>query len=134
MRVRPVRSRRDGEHGAAVAEFTLVSVVLVGLFLAILQLGLVVHVRNTLVACAAEGARYAANADRGPADGERRTAELVAESLSPRFAESISSRYVTADGVALVEVQVTTVLPLLGLLGVDRALTVTGHAVDEEGL
>ena len=122
------------ERGAAVVEFTLVSVVLVGLFLAVLQLGLVLHVRNTLVACAAEGARHAANADRDLADGEARTSALMAESLSPRFSGGIASRYVTTGNVQLVEIEVTTTLPLFGLLGVDRGLTVTGHAVEEGSL
>src|SRR4029453_4872725 len=55
------------EAGAAVVEFTLVTVVLVVLFLAILQLALALYVRNTLVAAAAEGAHYARNADRSGA-------------------------------------------------------------------
>ena len=122
------------ERGSAVVEFTLVSVVLVGLFLGVLQVGLVLHVRNTLVACAAEGARYAANADRGLAEGEARTAALIAESLSADSVGEVSSRYVTAAGVQLVEVRVTTTLPLFGWLGVDRGLTVSGHAVEEGGL
>jgi hypothetical protein len=125
---------RAGERGAAVVEFTLVSVVLVGLFLAVLQLGLVLHIRNTLVACAAEGARHAANADRDLADGEARTMALIAESVSPRFGDGIASRYVTAGGVQLVEIEVTTTLPLFGFLGVDRGLTVRGHALEEGSL
>lgn len=126
--------RRSRDGGAAVVEFTLVSVVLIGLFLAILQIGLVLHVRNTLVACAAEGARHAANADRGLADGELRTSALIEESLSTRFGGGVSSRYVTTGGVQLVEIEVTTTLPLFGLLGVDRGITVTGHAVEEGSL
>jgi Flp pilus assembly protein TadG len=122
------------ERGSAVVEFTLVSVVLVGLFLGVLQVGLVLHVRNTLVACAAEGARYAANADRDLADGEARTAALIVESLSADSAGEVSSRYVTTAGVQLVEVRVTTTLPLFGWLGVDRGLTVSGHAVEEGAL
>jgi hypothetical protein len=66
---RPARHRtpclvspaRD-DSGAAV-EFVLVGVLVCALFLGILEIGLALHVRNTLVACAAEGARYAANAD-----------------------------------------------------------------------
>lgn len=126
--------RRGDERGSAVVEFTLVSVVLVGLFLAVVQVGLVLHVRNTLVACAAEGARYAANADRDLPDGEARTAALIAESLSDRHGEAVTSRYVTTGGVQLVEIEVTTTLPLFGLLGVERGLTVTGHAVEESAL
>ncbi len=126
--------RRGDERGSAVVEFTLVSVVLVGLFLAVVQVGLVLHVRNTLVACAAEGARYAANADRDLPDGEARTVALIAESLSDRHGEAVTSRYVTTGGVQLVEIEVTTTLPLFGLLGVERGLTVTGHAVEESAL
>lgn len=117
-----------------MVEFTLVSVLLVGLFLAVLQVGLIVHVRNTLVACAAEGARFAANADRGLADGVRRTEALIAQSLSGRFTGGTTARVVHEGGAQLVEVEVTTTLPVFGLLGVDRALTVAGHAVDEAAL
>jgi hypothetical protein len=41
---------------------------------------------------------------------------------------------VTTGGVQLVEIEVTTTLPLFGLLGVDRGLSVTGHAVEESAL
>ncbi len=115
-------------------EFSLVSALLVGLFLAVLQVALLVHVRNTLVACAAEGARYAANADRGLADGEARAEALIRQSLSDRFAGGVSARRVVRDGVPQVEVEVTATLPVFGYLGIDRGLTVTGHAVDEEAL
>jgi Flp pilus assembly protein TadG len=122
------------DRGSAVAEFTLVSVLLTGLFLAVLQIGLVIHVRNTLVSCAAEGARYAANADRGLTDGTARADALIGQSLSERFTGGVSARYVSDGGVQLVEVQVTTTLPLFGFLGPDRGLTVQGHAVDEAAL
>ena len=44
----PVRRPRD--DGAAVVEFVLVGVLLTALFLALVQLGLALHVRNTLQA------------------------------------------------------------------------------------
>lgn len=122
------------EKGSAVVEFSLVSVLLVGLFLAVLQFALIVHVRNTLVACAAEGARYAANADRGLADGAARADVLIGQSLSDRFTGEVSARRLVRDGVPLVQVEVTTTLPLFGYVGADRALTVAGHAVDEAAL
>ena len=52
---RPIRLHDD--DGSAVVDFTLVGILLTFLFLALLQLGLALHVRNTLVASAAEGAR-----------------------------------------------------------------------------
>lgn len=99
--------------------------------MAILQVAFVIHVRNTLIASAAEGARYAANANRSLSDGAARTEALIAESLSPSLARDVTSRLVELNGVATVEVQVVTTLPLAGLLGVDRGLSVSGHAVAE---
>lgn len=121
------------ERGSAVVEFTLVCVVLMTVVLAVAQVGVIVHVRNTLVACAAEGARYAANANRTPADGAARTTSLVAETLSTDVASHVAARRVVIEGVALVEVEVTATLPLVGLIGIDEAMTVSGHAVDENG-
>ena len=53
----------DGERGSAVVDFVLVSVLIVVLLLAVLQVAVYVHVRNVVTASAQEGARYAANAD-----------------------------------------------------------------------
>lgn len=114
-----------------MVEFTLVSVILVTLFLAILQIGLVLHVRNTLVASAAEGARYAANADRNPADGAILTRQLIADAVSARYADAVTAGYVDRGGVTLVEVRVEATLPLVGLIGPSGSLEVTGHAVEE---
>ena len=50
---------RTGERGAAVVDFVLVLLVLLPLVIGILQLALVLHVRNTLASAAAEGARLA---------------------------------------------------------------------------
>lgn len=119
------------DNGAAVVEFTLVGVLLTALFLAVLQLGLALHVRNTLLASAAEGARVAANADRDPADGEAVTRQLIRDSLADRFARGVSSGVETVDGVMTVYVQVDTTLPVVGLLGPPRGLRVRGHAVEE---
>ena len=51
------------QRGSAVVDFVLVLAVLVPLFLGILQLALVLMVRNTLSSAAAEGARLAATYD-----------------------------------------------------------------------
>ena len=66
MRAQPPGARADA--GNSTVEFTLVSVLLVSLFLLVMQVGFVLHTRNVLVASAQEGARYGANADRGPDD------------------------------------------------------------------
>lgn len=117
--------------GSAVVEFTLVGVLLTVLFLALLQLGLALHVRNTLAASAAEGARVAANADRTPADGEATTRRLIRDSLADSFADGVTSGFETVGGVPTVFVQVDATLPMVGLLGPPRGIRVRGHALDE---
>jgi len=123
-------SPRD-DRGSAIVEFTLVGVLLTVLFLAVLQLGLALHVRNTLAASAAEGARYAANADREPVDGEAVARQLIRDSLADSFARGVTSGFETVDGVPTVYVQVDATLPLVGVLGPPRGIRVRGHALEE---
>jgi len=102
------------------------------LFLGVVQLTVVLHVRNTLTDCASEGARYGAFADRTPADGAQRTRDLIGLSLSPRYAEGVTAGVTTsADGVQVLEVRVQAPLPVIGLLGVGRAVEVSGHGALE---
>jgi Flp pilus assembly protein TadG len=122
---------RGGESGAAVVEFVLVAVLLTVLFLGILQLALALHVRNTLVASAAEGARYAANADRTPADGVRMAKQVIRDALADSYADDVTAGYETVGGVATVYVEVRATLPVVGMLGPARALVVRGHALEE---
>jgi len=126
-----VPPRRYDERGAAVVDFVLVLVVLVPLLLGLLQLGLVLHVRNTLTAAASEGARYAATVDRGPAEGAARTRQQVRDALSGRFARQVSAREVMVDGVPGVRVDVRAEVPPLGLWGPAVRLDLSGHAVEE---
>lgn len=119
------------DAGAAVVDFVLVSVVLLALFLGVVQLGVALHVRNTLVAAAAEGARYGANADRSAADGELRARELVAMSLSSRLVQEVAAGYEDVAGTSTVVVEIRARLPLVGLLGPARGLVVRGHAFAE---
>jgi Flp pilus assembly protein TadG len=120
-----------GEGGSAVVEFSLVGVLVVALFLGLVQLGIALHVRTTLVACAADGARFAANADRSPDEGAARARELISQSLSPRFARDVSAGYEHVAGAPTIVVEVRTALPVIGLLGPDRSLVVRGHALEE---
>lgn len=119
------------DAGSAVAEFVLVGGLVVALFAAVLQLGLALHVRNTLVACAAEGARYAANADRDPAEGADHARALIRGALADGFAGDVSAGYETFDGATTVVVEVRATLPLVGYVGPSRALVVRGHALEE---
>ncbi|WP_371852370.1 pilus assembly protein [Cellulomonas algicola] len=102
------------------------------LFVAVLQLALVQHVRNTLVDCAAEGARYGALDGHGPADAVARARDLVTQSLSATYAGDVRAARTTLDGVDVLEVTVTAPLPVVGLLGPRDALAVRGHAYAED--
>jgi Flp pilus assembly protein TadG len=124
--------RRHPERGAAVVDFVLVLVLLVPLFLGVLQVALVLFVRNTVAAAAAEGARYAATLDHEPADGAARTRSQISGVLAGRYADDVSVREVTVDGAPAVEVTVHVVVPALGLGGPAVALDVSGHAVEEQ--
>jgi Flp pilus assembly protein TadG len=124
--------RARGSRGAAIVDFVLVLAILVPVFLGILQLALVLLVRNTLAAAASEGAGYAATFDRDEADGEARTREQIRGALADRYADDVDARPVLVDGAPGVEVTVHAVVPALGLGGPGIALTVTGHAVEEE--
>lgn len=113
-------------------DFVLVLAVLVPLFLGILQVALVLMVRNTLAAAASEGARYAATADRGPEDGAARARSQIEGAISGRFAQSIQVRHVLVDGAPGVEVTVHARVPALGIGGPAVELDVSGHAVEEQ--
>ena len=123
--------RRQRQRGAAVVDFVLVLVLLVPLFLGVLQVALVLFVRNTVTAAASEGARYAATLDRQPDDGATRTRAQISGVLAGRYARGVSAHEVTVDGAPAVEVTVHVVVPALGLGGPAVAFDVTGHAVEE---
>jgi Flp pilus assembly protein TadG len=125
-------TRRRSQRGSAVVDFVLVLVVLVPVFLGILQVALVLLVRNTLASAASEGARYAATLDRGPDDGAARTRAQIDGAISGRFARDVSAGPATVDGAPGVEVTVRAVVPALGIGGPGIALEVTGHAVEEQ--
>ena len=114
-----------------MVDFVLVSLVLVPLVLGLIQVGLVLHVRNTLAAAATEGARYGATIDRSPEDGAARTREQIDDAVAARFAEGVTARRETVDGVPTVAVTVHASVPPLGLWGPPVELSVTGHGVQE---
>ena len=124
-------TRLRGERGSAVVDVVLVLVVLVPLFLGILQFGLVLYVRNTMAAAAAEGARLAATADRGPGDGADVVRRQVGQVVSDRFAEDVEVRRVSIGGAPAIEVVVRARVPALGIGGPAIDLEVTGHAMEE---
>lgn len=119
------------DSGSAVVEFTLVGVLLTVLTLAVIQLGLALHVRNTVLDAAAEGARFGALADNRPADGLTRTRELITEAIGADYATDVAVGTGAWQGHPSVIVSVRTTLPVVGLFGVPGGLEVTGHAARE---
>jgi Flp pilus assembly protein TadG len=120
--------RRCGEQGAAIVDFALVGALLTLLFVAVLQFAIVVHVKNTLVDCASAGARYGALADRSPSQGAQRTRELITADLGSAYASDVTAGHERQAGLDTVVVRVRAPLPLVGLLGAGRVMTVEGHA------
>lgn len=124
-----VTERLGDDRGSAVVDFTLTSVLLLFVFLAVFQLGLALHVRNTLVSCAAEGARYGAREGSSPEQGAARARDLIGSALSERYARGVTARVdTTSDGVEVVVVDVIAPVPVVGPLGPGEGLDVTGRA------
>ena len=109
----------------------LVGALVATLGVAVLQLALVQHVHATLVDCAAEGARYAAQAGHVPADGADRTRLLAAQAVSGAYTQDISAARTVVDGLDVIEVTVRAPFPVVGLLGPSGEMTVRGHAMVE---
>lgn len=128
---RRVLARGSGDDtGSAVVDFVLVGTLLLFLFLGIVQIGLILHMRNVVTANAAEAARYAANLNVDPGAGGAKATQLTAAELSRTVADSMTcSSRLTGH---LVTVDCAGQLPLSFLpLGSVHVHTVA-HAVKEE--
>ncbi len=117
-------------------DFVLVSVLIVGLLLAVLQVAVYVHVRNVVTASAQEGARYAANADVPSGSGAPRTVLIVAQATSQQTAQGLACSSVEQvepdSGLTLVVVRCDGAVPaLLPALGNLLPLSVTGRSIKE---
>lgn len=106
----------------------MVMALLAFIFAAILQFGLIIHVRNTLIDAASAGARYGALADRTPEDGAARTRELLAGSIPGGAEAEVSAGLVGGSGSTMVRVSVRTQMPMVGFLTGPVGLEADGHA------
>ncbi|MHA3704307.1 TadE/TadG family type IV pilus assembly protein [Jatrophihabitans sp. YIM 134969] len=84
-----LRRRCADDTGAAVAEFAMISVLLVFLLFAVLQVALLFYVRTVVASSAADGARYAGAADVPTADGAGRASALIADGLTAGVAAQV---------------------------------------------
>ncbi|GGK88803.1 hypothetical protein GCM10007382_05890 [Salinibacterium xinjiangense] len=119
------------DDGSAVAEFVMVNGLLVILTLSVIQLGLVLFIRNTVVDAAAEGARFGALADNSATDGIARSVDLITTALGPGYATNVTASTGSYLGHPALTITVQTPLPLIGLIGLDNGLEVSGHAAIE---
>ena len=123
-----LRPRLRDDDGAAVAEFPLVSVLIILIALAVIQAALILHTRNTLIDAAVQGAHHAALVGSTPDAGATRAEALIVD----RFGESLGAEAVAdVDEDGTVRVRIEATLPLVGLLGPAAGLQVEGRAIDE---
>ncbi|MFC4430571.1 TadE family protein [Citricoccus alkalitolerans] len=111
-----------------MAESVMVMALLSIIFAAILQFGIVIHVRNTLIDAASAGARYGALGDRTPDDGAARTRELLAGSIPGGGHADVSAETAGGDGTTIVRITVRTQMPMVGFLVGPVGLEADGHA------
>lgn len=110
----------------------MVSALLTLVFAAVLQIGLAMHVRNTVVDSAIAGARIAAAADRTANDGAKHTALLISTALSSSYADDVRVTTSPAGPHTLVTVTVRTPVPVAGLAGPGDMWELQGRALVED--
>lgn len=120
-----------------MVEFCLMSVLLVMLLFAVVQVAAVFYVRSVASAAAADGARYAANAGVPAQAGGERAAALLSQALSPGMARRLpcAGGLVAEAGSGLVTAEVrcrgtirSVFLPVGALVTVD----VSGQSLKDD--
>lgn len=94
----------------------------------ILQLGVIIHTRNTMIDAASAGARLAALADRSLTDGQHRSATLLSGSIPNSTSAEITIQR-DSNG-ELITVTIHHQMPLVGFMTGPVPLTATAQAYD----
>ncbi|MEO6957001.1 MAG: TadE/TadG family type IV pilus assembly protein [Antricoccus sp.] len=127
-----MQQRRDDGN---VAEFSLVAILLVSIFLVVLQVGIYIHERNVMAASIQAAARYAANANVESSVGAPRAKKLIAAALSPQAAASLEcsvSETAGPEGLVIVQVHCEGSIPaVVSAVGNVLPVNITGRAVKE---
>ncbi len=118
------------DTGSAAVEFVLVVPLLMLVCAAVIQICLVAHVRSTLVAAAAEGARAAAVVGGTDASARQRTLTSAQASVAANTVKDVHVVHSQQQGMDIVTVTVDATLPLVGLLGPTQ-MSVSAHALQE---
>jgi hypothetical protein len=103
----PAHGRQHTEAGSAVVEFVLVTVVAVGVALAVAQLGLFLWERNALMGSLSEGARVAAAEGRTVGEGRRVADALWRRSVGGRVARAVPVQGAEVGGVVVLRAEGT---------------------------
>ncbi len=134
MRTQPDPTAPDAttpDRGSAVAEFAMVTTVVLLLFLAVVQGCLWIYTRHVLSSAAAEAARYAGLSQVSPFDVTARVADQLGDGVISGLRDSLACR--PSGTAVMTEVRCTVAAPgLVGLLdGVFPDVTAVGHAARE---
>jgi Flp pilus assembly protein TadG len=118
---------RAAEHGAAVVEFVLVSVVALALAMGVAQLALFLWERNALMGSVSEGARVAATEGRSVADGRQVATELLRRSVGTRVAGAVPIQGSQAGGLVVLRAEGTLPSFVPGVPGLPVQMTARMH-------
>jgi hypothetical protein len=129
--------RLTGDRGSAVVDFCLMSVLLVMLLFAVVQVAALFYVRSVAGSAAADGARYAANAGVSPQAGGVRATALLAQALGPGMARRLpcDGGLVAEAGSGLVTAEVRcrgTIKSLLLPIGAVVRVEVSGQSLKDD--
>lgn len=99
-------------EGSAVVDYVLVTPLVIGLFLAVIELGLLAYSRTVLASAAEDAVRTAAAFDGNTALGEARFRTLIARDITPTAIRGLQWSS-TLDTLTL---RVSSTLPVIGPL------------------
>ena len=124
--------RLRADDGAAPVEFALITPLLLLVALAVLQLALVLHVREVAVGAASQGARVAAMTNGDLLQGKARAVRVLHQSIAAPALRSTHARIDREGPVPVAAVDMTLDLPIVGMFG-PTTMTVTGRSLLESG-
>lgn len=110
----------------------MVMTILIPLVLGIIQVGLVLHVRNTVTAAASDGARAGSTLGAGPSDATLRTRHLISDAVDARYATDVTAAVQNGAAGPTMVVRVRAQVPPLGLFGPGVPIDVTGRSIMEQ--
>lgn len=129
---RPI-PRHCEDQGSATVGYVLVSIMVMFLVGALLQVTLALHIRNLTIDAAQQGAQYAARDNVTVSEGVSRTRQILAQDLGGNHIQQVRAMQLrdAALGRDVIRVEVTYTWPLLGPYGIAGGATASAHAIKE---